>query len=158
MQFDYSEQTWTVGKFTYTSSPSIGAWELALYREKLQQATLESPLGKKLPPANSPKFAKAISAAMETYCTKYPKFAALLACESILTPCEGSPPFEEAVKGLDLVEVSNDLGPLVSFFFESAKSSLPSAPVSPKHGKGTNGTPRGNRSKTTSRRSTANAS
>lgn len=155
MQFDYSERTWKVGRHEYASQPQIGAWELALYREKLQQAAIESPLGKTLPPKNSPKYNKAVLAVMEQYSMRYPKYAALIACECILTPCEGSPPFEEAVKGLDLVQVTNDLGPLISFFFKSASDNIQSALASQGNGKATKAIRQGSRSKTTSRQSIA---
>lgn len=157
MNFDYSEKEWTVGEFTYLSPPSIGAWELALYREKLQEAILKSPLGKKIPAQNTPMFAKAFSDAMNEYSVRYPKFAALIACDCILRPADGSPPFEEAIKGLDLVQVVTDLTPLVAFFFKSVESSMLKQSESPRTGKASRATRKGSRSATTSRRSTANA-
>jgi len=151
MQFDYSEQTWKVGKGKFTSPLEIDAWDLALYKEKLQEEVEKSPFGKSLPPKNSPSYDKEVTKAIEAYTNKHQKFAALIACECILTPVPGSPTFAESVKGLNLVEVSAQLGPVINFFFESVKRNMPNALVSQKNGKASKGTRKGNPSKTTSR-------
>lgn len=145
MEFDYSEKTWKVRGYEYTSLPSIGAWELALYNEAIQEAVRKSPLGKALPPENSPKYAKAMGDAISAYHNHYPKYAGLLGCEIILRPAPGSPPFAEAIKGLDMIQVATELAPVISFFFGSVKDSMPKVEPKPRTGKGSKGTRKASR-------------